>query len=66
VIEYLQMLKLAAEVTVERVEPVLQAHLLLAESGVPATCGTSWNHQSGGGGTGGVRPSLEAYDTLLG
>jgi len=67
VIEYLQVLKLAAEETVERVEPVLQAHLLRAgkwrashlrdqvappERKVVELAA--------------LTPALEVYDTLLG
>ena len=67
VIEYLQVLKLAAEETVERVEPVLRAHLVLAgkwrarqvrDQLVPAARKVIE--------LAGLTPSLEAYDALLG
>jgi len=66
VIEYLQVLKLAAEQTVEKVEPVLQAHLALVgkwratqvrEALVPAARKVIE--------LAGLTPSLAAYDALL-
>ena len=66
VIEYLHVLKLASEQTVERVEPVLQAHLALVgkwratqvrEALVPATRKVIE--------LAGLTPSLAAYDALL-
>jgi hypothetical protein len=67
VIEYLQVLKLAAEETVERVEPVLRAQLAQAgkwrarqvrDQLVPAARQVIELT--------GLTPSLEAYDALLG
>jgi len=66
VIEYLQVLKLASEQTVERVEPVLQAHLALVgkwratqvrEALAPAARKVIE--------LAGLTPSLAAYDALL-
>ena len=66
VMEYLQVLKLAAEHSVEKVEPALQARLVLAgkwratqvrESLVPAARPIIE--------LAGLTPSLEVYDTLL-
>ncbi len=67
VIEYLHVLKLAAEETVEKVEPLLQAQLALAgkwrasqvrEQVAPVARKVVE--------LAGLTPSLEAYDTLLG